>query len=118
MSRPRPPLFLERESYRRRRLMDGARALPVIGLVLLLLPALWRIDRAPNAAAEALYVFTVWALLIVAAALLAGPLRRTETPPPPPVQPPPDRTDESSHAATENAETDNTAPTEAPGRAP
>jgi hypothetical protein len=118
MSRPRPPLFLERESYRRRRLMDGARALPVIGLVLLLLPALWRIDRAPNAAAEALYIFAVWALLIVAAALLAGPLRRTETPQPPRVQPPADRTDESPRAETEKVETKDAAPTEAPGRAP
>jgi hypothetical protein len=113
MSRPRPPLFLERESYRRRRLMDGARALPVIGLVLLLLPALWRIDRAPNAAGEALYIFTVWALLIVAAALLAGPLRRTETPPPPPVQPPAGGTE-----ARPRAEPKDAAPTEAPGPAP
>ncbi len=82
MSRPRPPLFLERESYRRRRLMDGARILPVIGLVLFLLPALWRAETGPETASEALYLFAVWALLILTAALLARPLRRTGVPQP------------------------------------
>ncbi len=37
-TRPRPPEFLERSSYRLRRLMDAARLLPVFGLILLLLP--------------------------------------------------------------------------------
>lgn len=82
MSRPRPPLFLERESYRRRRLMDGARILPVIGLVLFLLPALWRAETGPETASEALYLFAIWALLILTAALLARPLRRTSAPQP------------------------------------
>jgi hypothetical protein len=91
MSRAPSPLFLERESYRRRRLMDGARILPVLGLVLFLLPALWRRPGEPNTAGEALYLFAVWAALILAAALLARPLRRTEAPhpPAPPEAPPP-----------------------------
>ena len=80
MSRPRAPLFLERESYRRRRLMDAARVLPVIGLVLFLLPALWRQNGDPNTGSEALYLFAVWAGLILAAGLLARPLRRTGAP--------------------------------------
>jgi hypothetical protein len=94
MSRPPSPLFLERESYRRRRLMDAARILPVLGLVLFLLPALWRQPGEPNTAGEAVYLFAVWALLILAAALLARPLRRSEMPrrpasPRPPPEPPP-----------------------------
>lgn len=41
MSRERPPVFLERRSYRRRRLTDAARLLPVIGVLLVLIPLLW-----------------------------------------------------------------------------
>jgi len=83
MSGQRAPLFLEREYYRRRRLMDAARILPVLGLVLFLLPALWRRAGDPNTAGEAIYLFVVWAMLILAAALLARPLRRSEAPRPP-----------------------------------
>ena len=34
MKPPRAPLFLERETYRRRRIMDGARILPVAGFAI------------------------------------------------------------------------------------
>lgn len=84
MSRPPSPLSLERESYRRRRIMDAARILPVLGLVLFLLPALWWQPADPNTAAEAVYLFVVWAGLILAAALLARPLRRVDAPRRPP----------------------------------
>jgi hypothetical protein len=80
MSKAPSPLFLEREAYRRRRLADAARILPAAGLVLFLLPALWRQPGDPNTAAEALYLFAVWALLILIAALLARPLRRAGDP--------------------------------------
>jgi hypothetical protein len=96
MSRQHAPLFLERETYRRRRLMDAARILPVLGMVLFLLPALWRRAGDPNTAAESLYLFAVWGMLILAAGLLARPLRRTDAPrraapplaPPSPADPP------------------------------
>jgi len=74
----RSPVFLERESYRRRRFMDAARILPIVGLVLFLLPALWRREGDPNTAGEALYLFVVWGGLILGAALLARPLRRAD----------------------------------------
>ncbi len=66
---PRQPLFLERRSYRRRRLVDAARLLPVLGLLLWLVPLLWGIGgRDVSASGAGLYIFGVWAGLIVLAA--------------------------------------------------
>ncbi|MGY6411309.1 MAG: hypothetical protein ACXIUV_09835 [Alkalilacustris sp.] len=72
MKPPRQPLYLARESYRRRRAMDAARILPVLGIFLFALPRLWGADAGPGeeTAGEGLYLFTVWAGLILAAALL------------------------------------------------
>jgi hypothetical protein len=70
----RPALFLERTSYRRRRLMDAARLLPVLGLFLFLLPLIWPESREPDAEAALvmsdalLYIFASWAGLIALAA--------------------------------------------------
>ncbi len=69
MAAPREPVFLARESYRRRRLGDAARLVPLFGLVLLLIPAVLSIsDRTADAI---VYVFTVWALLIVLIGVLS-----------------------------------------------
>lgn len=68
--RPSPlPVFLERDLYRRRRLMDAARLLPAFGTALLLLPMLWARDQ--GTATGAVYTFLVWFGLIAFAALLA-----------------------------------------------
>lgn len=75
VARPSKPLFVERDAYRRRRLMDGARILPAVGLIALLLPVLWVASGGTNTAAEALYLFGLWALLIGAAVALSRPLR-------------------------------------------
>lgn len=75
MKAPRQPLFLARQSYRRRRLMDAARLLPVLGLFLFALPLMWPQDAdAPDVAREAIYLFTVWALLVAAALVLSSRL--------------------------------------------
>ncbi|NDR59444.1 hypothetical protein FPS10_23915 [Pseudoruegeria sp. M32A2M] len=83
--RSRVPLFLGREIYRRRRIMDAARLLPAFGTALLLLPMLWAHDH--GTAAGAVYTFLVWFLLIFAAAFLAHrlsePLRKSAPPPDP-----------------------------------
>lgn len=86
--RPRRPLFLERRAYRRRRLMDAARILPAAGLVALLLPVLWVASGGTDTAAEALYLFGLWAVLIGIAAAMSRPLRdqlehERKGPPPP-----------------------------------
>jgi len=69
MRRSPTPVFLERRTYRRRRLMDAARLLPVIGAVLFLVPILWMQmpGDGPGTARAAVYVFCVWAGLIVLA---------------------------------------------------
>ena len=86
MKAPRAPLFLERETYRRRRLMDAARILPVVGLVMILLPVLWTGGAAGmTTAGQTVYLFVLWIGLILAAGLLSRPLRaalRRETTPP------------------------------------
>lgn len=69
MSRPPEPIFLERQSYRRRRWSDAARLMPVVGLILLLLPLLWA-DQATTAGGI-LYIFWVWALLIAGTKIIA-----------------------------------------------
>ncbi|MBD3788430.1 MAG: hypothetical protein IE922_15995, partial [Sphingomonadales bacterium] len=67
------PLFLARRSYRRRRMMDGARMLPVLGAVLMLLPALWAPGESagPDTGRGGIYLFAVWGALILMALGLA-----------------------------------------------
>lgn len=74
MARTKPPLFLARVPYRRRRLRDAARLLPILGLFLLLLPLLWTHgDRTSLTAGDVIYFFLVWVGLIgVAAAFAPG----------------------------------------------
>ena len=76
MRRPKPPLFLARAPYRRRRLRDAARLLPVVGTLLLLLPVLWTADAQVHlTSGEVIYFFLVWLGLIGVAAAFAPGLR-------------------------------------------
>lgn len=76
-----PALFLERESYRRRRLTDAARFLPLLGAALFLLPLLWPVadtaaDRTGVSTSRAIvYIFLVWGLLIVVSGVLSARMR-------------------------------------------
>ncbi|MEM0947313.1 MAG: hypothetical protein AAGK37_07900 [Pseudomonadota bacterium] len=67
------PMFLARETYRRRRLMDAARFLPFLGFFIFVVPTLWA-DGA-GTAIGLVYLFAAWAILIVMAYLIARPLR-------------------------------------------
>lgn len=80
--RGRPPVFLERRSYRRRRMMDARRILPVAGILLWLLPLFWPTGSAMPALTEkmmlsdaVIYLFSVWLILISAALVLWWALR-------------------------------------------
>lgn len=84
MTEKASPLFLERRSYRQRRLMDAARLLPVLAALLWLVPLLWPQSGGqsggPAGAGGAasvttssaiLYIFGVWTLLAVIAFVLS-----------------------------------------------
>ena len=74
----RQPLFLARDSYRKRRLRDGARVLPIFGLILFLLPLMW--PAVPQMVlAHWAFVFALWVALIGLAAILASGLGERET---------------------------------------
>ncbi len=79
MRRPKRPLFLARAPYRRRRLRDAARLLPVFGAFLLLLPLLWAPEsRMSLSSGDVIYFFLIWLGLIGLAAAFAPGLRSGE----------------------------------------
>jgi hypothetical protein len=71
--RVRPPLFLPRPEYRRRRLVDAARLLPLFGGFLMLVPILWAPAgvQGRDTARDGIYLFAIWAVLVALAAWLA-----------------------------------------------
>ncbi|MDO5648069.1 hypothetical protein [Paracoccus sp. (in: a-proteobacteria)] len=74
---PERPLFLERASYRRRRLGDAARVLPFLSAFALILPVLWA-PLAVSYAFGAVWLFALWAGLVVAIWALHRALLRAE----------------------------------------
>lgn len=78
---PRRPLFLGRAPYRRRRLRDAARLLPLTAALLFLLPMLWTPEgeaTGRHLSDDIAYFFLVWALLIGVAAAFAPGLAQSE----------------------------------------
>lgn len=77
MSRRPTPVFLQRASYRQRRLRDAAKLMPVLGLILLALPMAWSVDPSgePANSDRVVYIFGVWILLIVLTAIFANRMR-------------------------------------------
>ena len=73
MARTTQPLFLARDSYRRRRLADAARVLPVLGFILMVLPGM-----LTSTTVALVYVFTVWAILILIMIVLSRRLSRQD----------------------------------------
>lgn len=76
MPPPRAPVFLARETYRRRRLIDALRVLPVIGLLLFLAPLVGGAGYLRSTAQSGVFLFAVWFGLIVAAWALGALLAR------------------------------------------
>lgn len=69
------PVFLERRSYRQRRMMDAVRLLPLVGLLLWLVPTLWSGTSGegfvPVRMSQVIvYVFGVWVGLIISGGVL------------------------------------------------
>ena len=72
---PTQPIFLEPHSYRRRRLMDAGRFLPVLGVILWMIPLLWATGNSPSVrpvtmSSAILYIFLVWVGLISVACVI------------------------------------------------
>jgi len=72
----REPIFLGRETYRRRRLIDAMRLLPMAGGILFLLPLLGGSGAQRSTALGGLYLFLAWFGIILVAAVLVRALAR------------------------------------------
>jgi len=74
-------LFLEQRPYRRRRLIDAARLLPVLGAVLFIAPALFGGGSGDgeerSLALRGIYFFAVWVGLILATWAISRAIGRT-----------------------------------------
>jgi len=80
MARPPRVEFLERSSYRQRRMRDAARMLPVLAMVLMLLPLMWPRETADQSATSSgiIYLFGLWMVLILLAFVLSRVLRLSD----------------------------------------
>ncbi len=87
MRPPAQPLFLARQSYRRRRLIDALRLVPVLGGLLFMVPVLGASGRAGSSFGGALYLFSSWALLILLTAILSRLLQGSPADPSDPLDP-------------------------------
>lgn len=67
------PVFLARQTYRQRRIMDAARLLPIAGAFLFCVPILWApaTTAGTETASGTIYLFAVWAGLIILAFALS-----------------------------------------------
>jgi fatty acid desaturase len=86
MTPERGPVFLARRTYRRRRLADAARLLPIIGTVLICIPLLWQGEGASGATRTTMamfYIFGLWVLLALIAGIVSRYLRASENEEPP-----------------------------------
>lgn len=81
---PNGPVFLERQTYRMRRLMDAVRLLPLLGAALWMVPLMWPLPEAEGggiAMSSALqYLFGVWLMLVVMRLILWRKTRVQDAP--------------------------------------
>jgi TRAP-type mannitol/chloroaromatic compound transport system permease small subunit len=81
MNAEQAAIIAEKRSYRRRRLVDAARLLPAFGVVFFSIPLLWSNMQGAEAGGETsttsamLYIFGIWALLVIASAVISWRLR-------------------------------------------
>ncbi|MGJ8545086.1 MAG: hypothetical protein ACSHWZ_06550 [Sulfitobacter sp.] len=83
MARRPHNVFLERRSYRARRIMDAVRLLPIMGAALWMVPLLWTISANPETPGTTLsqalrYIFAVWWVLIGLSLWLWSMARRAD----------------------------------------
>jgi len=81
MSEQGNPKFLDVKSYRRKRWIDAARILPLVGAIGILMPLPFLFlaaDDAPPALPLAIYFFVFWLALILAAFVMSYRLPRED----------------------------------------
>ena len=79
MSQKQTPLFVQRRTYRSRRMADAARMLPILGAILFFLPLLWKDgEGGARTAGVMVYLFLVWVLLAMLAGILSYFLKSEE----------------------------------------
>lgn len=73
MSRSSVPLFVERRTYRRRRMVDAARMMPLLGVGLFFLPLFWKAEDGSPASTVwvMVYLFAIWAGLAILSGVVA-----------------------------------------------
>lgn len=76
MAARREPIFLGRETYRRRRLIDAMRLLPVVGGLFFLSPLLGSDTETRSTAMAGIFLFSAWFGLILLSAILVRVLAR------------------------------------------
>ncbi len=76
MAGRRDRVFLAQSTYRRRRLIDAVRMVPLIGLLFFLLPILGSGSETRATSSGGIYLFSVWLVLIVVSAVLTRLLSR------------------------------------------
>ena len=76
----KPAVFVEKTSYRRRRLIDAIRFLPIFGAFLFLLPLFW---GGGVTSRVSIYVFAAWAILVAISAILSMAVGDTDAKPGP-----------------------------------
>ncbi|NJM82660.1 MAG: hypothetical protein HC844_09265 [Tabrizicola sp.] len=83
MARRKRPLFLDPRRYRRTRLRDAARLLPIFAAVMLILPLLWAApgETSRRTSGDVIYFFVLWLLVIAIAAAFAPGLSEDEPAP-------------------------------------
>ena len=74
------PPFVERGTYRLRRIIDAVRLLPILGMFLFAIPLLWSKagELGLPTSRAVLYLFGVWTVLIAISATLSRRLSRAE----------------------------------------
>jgi len=73
------PVFVERKTYRRRRMADGARMLPILGALLFCMPLLWAVGAPPKTTLTMFYLFVVWIALSVISAVISRHLHENDS---------------------------------------
>ncbi len=79
MRPPQQPLFLARRTYRRRRLIDAIRLVPVLGALLFLIPVLNLSEGGATTLWGGVFLFLSWLGLIILTAFLTRRVRRSES---------------------------------------